>query len=267
MALTFTDLARNRFASRDLGGPDVFIDNVRVGATQAYDATGAETTLRDPGPARYDLERQSLTANQATVVINNPLDEGALLVAKEVGYFDGDDLIIVWSTAGEDVFRKAANARAILSLVYRYRGSGVPQDLTGDVNVTIPLKADDAIIDAGGDDERYMTIRGTVRAIGLWWNAATVPVSKLAGVISPSNLRRGTTAEAGITQLATAAEIRAALSGNNPAATIQNKVVSLEQTYLARTDYASHYFNDRVTISNDAPASSAGSDGDIWLEY
>lgn len=237
MAIVFTDLARQRFAARDAGGADVMVDNVRIGNTVSYDATPNRVALMDPSPVRYNIGQVSLTANEAKVAINTSLDYAPAQRGREVGYFDGGDLLALWSTAGQNVFSKAANTRALLTLIYRYVGQGTPTELTADVNVSTLVKADDTVIDAATDDERYMTIRGVVRAIGNWWRTATVPVSKLVGTIAVSSLPKGTTTGTGVVQLATAAEIRAALAGMNPAATIENKVVSLERLYEARDAY------------------------------
>ena len=165
MATVVTDLAESLFASRDTGGADVTIDNIRIGSTTSYDAVSTATALRDPNPEVFRGDAISLTSNQGNVVTSVPIDLEGALTGREVGYFSGNNLIILTSTAGQNVFVKAANTSAILSLVYEYFGTGSPTNLNTQVQINVPLKATRDVALAGTDNNAYMTSLRTKESI------------------------------------------------------------------------------------------------------
>lgn len=247
MAITFTKLAEQRFAARDAGGPEVHIDNVRVGNTVSYDATGDETALKDPRPVRYNLDQISLTANEGRVVSIVELDYAPAQRGQEAGFFDGNDLLIIWSTQGENVFLKAANTQAIISLVYRYRGRGTPTALEAVVNLAAPAKASRTVALQGQDDELYMTAYTTAQAIA----ASTIPDARID--------RKGKV------ELSTSAELQAALRGTNPPASVRDNVVTLQTIYDERDEIGGPVFYIRDTDPQAAEANTQLAQ--VWMIY
>ena len=165
MALVLTDTARRLFAARDAGGASPVIDNIRIGTGTNYDAAPSAKGVTDTNPTIQAFAESDFSVNQRNIVLTIRVEERGALTATEIGFYDAGNLIFLWSTAGENIFVKAANTNAVVALGYTYMGSGVPTNLTGDVTINVPAKASRDTAVAGTDDDDYMTALRVKEAI------------------------------------------------------------------------------------------------------
>lgn len=166
MAVVVTNTGKARFTARDAGGPNVIIDNIRIGSVTRYDAVATATAIRDTNPVILSMDDIDINASEGdSVTIAIEIIDNRAITATEVGFYSGNDLIILSASADRNQFVKAANTTSLYSLVYTYLGDGEPVDLSVTVTINVPMKATDALIDAKTDDTAYMTVRGVIKAI------------------------------------------------------------------------------------------------------
>ena len=165
MAAIFPLVARGAFAARDAGGPDVMANGLWIGRTERYEPSDTAVGLRDPNPIKLSFPATSLTANQGTVVLPVTVPSASAITGLEVGVFSDNTLLILWSEPARNVFVKAANVQAIISIVWEYLGEGTPGGLELSVNVNLPLKATATEVEAGLNNTKYVTPLGFKTAL------------------------------------------------------------------------------------------------------
>ena len=194
MPAVFTDTGLALMAAADLaGGDDVVITEVRVGTLQAgdrYDAVATQTALVDATPTVLTGADINLTGSGPRVNYNVSIDSAPALTGSEVGFFTAaGELVIVWADQADDVFTKAADARALIAVVYEYT-NGVATGLSVTLAANNFASQDEA--EAGTSDTVIMSPLKTQQ----WWNALAFPFTKLASLVANQ-----TEAEAGTTNV------------------------------------------------------------------
>ena len=165
--IVWTNVGRGLFAARDAGGSAVTIDNMRLGKTTSYDPTASQTALQDPSPVRVDFKPVAITATGGIVSIPVPYTLDSPITLKEVGFFSGDNLIVVRSAAdGSEDRALAANQLNYLTLTYEYSGSGTPTTPQITVTVNVPQKATNTDVDTETNDSKWTSVLKVYRAIG-----------------------------------------------------------------------------------------------------
>lgn len=198
---------------------------------------------------------------------------GDVYTAYEACWFSGGSVAagggtLIWRAVIPTGLNKPANAAANYIFAGAIAGEeldsvtfnvtfegGITPDATETTKGKVELADQgEAQADSNWSNAVVLTVLRGRQLVENWWQGATVPVSKLRGTLSVANIPRGSTAGSGIVQLATAAEIRAALAGTNPAGAIENKVVSLEQLYQARASYITDNYETTTQAVFDARA-------------
>ncbi len=191
MAAVFTDTGLALMAAADLpGGEDVIITEVRVGtlnAGQRYEAAADRTALVDATPTVLSGDNINLTGSGPNVNYNVSVDSQPRLVGSEVGLFTASgDMVILWAEQSRDVFVKAADARALIAILYSYV-NGVASGLS--ISLSAFAFASLAQARAATDNDVAMTPLRTQD----WWNALTVVIGKLRNLIATNaQARTGT---------------------------------------------------------------------------
>ena len=182
MPAVFTDTGLALMAAADLpGGDDVVITEVRVGTLQAgdrYDAVATQTALVDATPTVLTGDPINLTGSGPRVQYNISIDSQPALTGSEVGLFTASgELVLVWADQADDVVTKAADARALIAIVYQYT-NGVATGLTVSLAANNFASRDEA--EAGASDTVIMSPLRTQQ----WWSALTLPFTKLTALVA-----------------------------------------------------------------------------------
>ena len=180
MPAVFTNTGLALMAAADLpGGDDVVITEPRVGTLtpgERYDAVATQIALVDPTPTVLTGAAINLTGSGPRVNYNISIDSAPALTGSEVGFFTAaGELVIVWADQADDVFTKAADARALIAVVYQYT-NGVATGLT--VTLAANNFASQSEAEAGASDTVIMSPLRTQQ----WWNALTFPFAKLTAL-------------------------------------------------------------------------------------
>ena len=135
MGSVFTDQALALMAAADVSGDHTHATavGVRIGTLAAgdrYDATADRTALVDPTPMVFDMQAIDLVGSGPRVNYHVVIALLAALTGSEVGFYNAAGiLLLLWADQADDVFVKAADTNALITVVYEYT-NGVPTGLT-----------------------------------------------------------------------------------------------------------------------------------------
>lgn len=272
MGAVFTDVALALMAASDITGTPVEATQVKYAQLPAgdrYDATSDAAALLNANPTVLDMDALDLAGSGPNVNYNISVQTMAAATGSEVGIFDAQDrLLILWANQADDVFVKAANTNALISIVYQYT-NGVPTGLTVTLQAAaIATPAQETADEADALD----TVLSTPKGRWSWWNNAVtaIAIGKLP-LAAVGDLIRGTVVNIRLMTPLRTRQLINALVASQPEAQLgtSNDVL---MTALRTKEAIEALTPDtgpahtRVTAAPTPVQIAASSPGDIWTQ-
>ena len=194
MAAVVTTEGLALFAKHFADGTELIINSVQIGtlgSADRYDAVVANTALVDTTPTLYDTVIDAKNEG-ARVVYTVSFSGTSAVVGSEVGLFSGSSLVFLWADQSANVFSKAVDSNALISIVVEYSSGTI-------TSVTITQLA---FAFATEDEERAGLITLAASTPGgrqAWYTALEIDPGKIdhtKGVIDYRAIPRASHADA-----------------------------------------------------------------------
>lgn len=171
MALVVTNAGRAAINAASSSESKVVIDRIDIGtlnAGQRYNAQASAVGLVDNTPQSF-TNGIDLEASGVSTIYNISIGVTAGGIrASEIGFYDGNTLIMLWANQANDVFNKPATETILFTAGYNY-ASGDIVSMVYNVQ-PFPL-ANDAQADAGTSNAVLLTPRSGLRTVKAWWDS------------------------------------------------------------------------------------------------
>ena len=262
MGVLFTTAGLALFATNHAAGTGFSVDSIEVGtlaAASVVDAVVGDTGLQDPSPTTIS---GVIPVNSGpTVQFNLSLVSDDALEITELGFFSGPTLVIYWATAATLIASKAANTNSLISLSYTIGQNGAPGTPT--LTVAANPLATMAQAMAGTSNAALMTPLRTEQFWAAHVLTGTTAPGSADGIDGNVYLQTGVAtgifirlagvwvSVAGLLSVATTAQVNAGVINDSAVTPLGLKNSRYREVY----------------IDDDAPTSTDGVDGDVWLEY
>ena len=262
------------------------------------------TAVAVPGAFRALPITRAIVATQTTIQTLDDDDAQSYDDLASIGFWNADPSTpgadLWWlgtAAAGEVLSVKTLNNDLIWTVALMLTPAQVA-NLSFNISIeTVPAASEtvqgitrystDSEDDAGAIDDAASTPKGVARYVAGWWNALTslqlrnkivmataqqaragsgtgVMTSELTKEAISALSPEATAAVKGQVELATPAELQAALGGANPPSGVEDNVPTLQALYARRGDFGPKH--TRVAAAPTLMQIAASSPGDIWLQ-
>ena len=192
----------------------------------------------------------------------------AVYLIYSYGFYNANRLIgYVCDSDGASIGGKSAATAALTSLTVEFT-NGDTTGLAENNYVLIPPGSEDFIgglqlatqaeFNAGTDDKKAVTSK----KFRTWWNALSIPASKISGL--SAQLANYVTLNYLAGVLRGKADVHSDTLTGEPKSTTPAATDS--STRIATTAFVNSWYADTIHVSTSDPTSSDGSRGDIWLK-